>query len=118
MPQLKTKDGTPKPEPTCYKLGVSLLGINFELPGKTQLFAHYSFLSHIEIRGDEEIAVHYTFGVVRVIGHHLEAIYSLLKQHNLDFARLSEANDPCRDEVEVTRIVFENISADAGGSEL
>ena len=67
---------------------------------------------------DEEIAVHYTFGVVRVIGHHLEAIYSLLKQHNLDFARLSDAHDPCRDEIEVTRIVFENISADAGGSEL
>jgi hypothetical protein len=71
-----------------------------------------------KIEPDEEIAGHYTFGVVRVIGHHLEAIYSLLKQHNLDFARLSEANDPCRDEVEVTRIVFENISADAGGSEL
>jgi hypothetical protein len=108
MPQLKTKDGTPKSEPTCYKLGVSLLGINFELPGNTQLFAHYSFLSHIEIRGDKEIAIHYTFGVVRVIGHHLEAIYTLLKQHQLDFAHLSEANDPCRDEIEVTQIVFED----------
>ena len=111
MPQLKTKDGTPKPEPTCYKLGVSLLGINFELPNKTQLFAHYSFLSHIEIHGDQEIVIHYTFGVVRVIGHRLEAIYSLLKQHNLDFARLSEAHDPCRAEIEVTQIIFADAEA-------
>ena len=109
MPQLKTKDGTPKPEPTCYKLGVSLLGINFELPNKTQLFAHYSFLSHIEIHGDQEIVIHYTFGVVRLIGHHLEAIFCLMKQHNLDFARPSEAHDPCRDEIEVSRIIFEDV---------
>jgi hypothetical protein len=108
MPQLKTRDGTQKPESTCYKLGVSLLGINFELPGKTQLFAHYSFLSHIEIRGDEEIVIHYTFGVVRVVGRHLEAIYSLLKQHHLDFVRLSETHDPGRDEIEVRQIVFED----------
>jgi hypothetical protein len=116
MAQLK--GATVIPEPTCYKLGTSLLGINFELSDKTQLFAHYSFLSHIEIRGDEEIAIHYTFGVVRVIGRHLEAIYSLLKQHNLDFVRLSEAHDPCRAEIEVTQIVFNNIPADAVGSEL
>jgi hypothetical protein len=108
MPPLKTKDGTTNPESTCYKLGTSLLGINFELSRKTQLFAHYAFLSHVEIRGDEEIVVHYTFGVVRIIGHHLEAIYSLLKQHNLEFARPSEANDPCRSEIEVTQIVFED----------
>ena len=107
MPQLKTKDGAINPEPTCYKLGTSLLGINFEMSRKTQLFAHYSFLSHVEIRGDQEIIIHYTFGVVRVIGHHLEAIYSLLRQHNLEFARHSEAHDPCRDEIEVTQIVFE-----------
>jgi hypothetical protein len=108
MSQLKTKDGTSKPEPTCYKLGGSRLGINFELPNKARLFAHYSFLSHIEMRGEDEIAVHYTFGVVRVIGHHLGAIYSLLKQHNLDFARVSEANDSCRFEIEVTKISFED----------
>lgn len=108
MPQLKTKDGAINPEPTCYKLGTSLLGINFEVSGKIQLFAHYSFLSHIEIRGDDEITIHYTFGVVRVIGHRLEAIYSLLKQHHLEFARSSEVHDPCCDEIEVTRIVFED----------
>jgi hypothetical protein len=108
MAQIKTKDGTPKPEPTCYKLGGGQLGANFELSDKTRLFAHYSFLSHVEMRGTEEIIVHYTFGVVRVIGHRLEAIFSLLKQHNLDFTRLSEINDPCRTEIEVTRIVFED----------
>ena len=51
-----------------------------------------------------------TFGVVRLIGHHLEAIFSLLKQHNLDFVRLSEAHDTCRGEIEVTQIVFEDSS--------
>lgn len=107
MSQLKTKDGTSKPEPTCYKLGGSRLGINFELPDKTRLFAHYSFLSHVEMRGEEEINVHFTFGVVRVTGRRLEAIYSLLNEHNLDFACRSEATDPCRDEIEITKIMFE-----------
>ena len=60
------------------------------------------------MRGNEEIVIHYTFGVVRLIGHQLEAIYSLLKQHHLDFARPSEANDPCRAEIEVREIVFED----------
>ncbi len=105
---LKLKGSVPKPEPTCYQLGSSLLGIHFELSDKTQLFAHYSFLSHVEMRGNEEIAVHYTFGVVRVSGHHLEAIYSLLKEHHLDFARCSDADDPCCGEIEVRRIVFED----------
>ena len=111
MPQLKTKDGTSKPEPTCYKLGGTQLGTNFELPDKTRLFAHYSFLSHVEMRGNEEIVIHYTFGVVRVIGHRLEAIFSLLKQHDLDLARPSEPTDPCRDEIEVTQIVFADAEA-------
>jgi hypothetical protein len=107
MSQLKIK-GAPKPEPTCYKLGGSQLGINFELSDKTQLFAHYSFLSHLAMRREDEIAIHFTFGVVRVMGHHLEAIYSLLKQHNLDFARCSEAHDPCCDEIEVKEIIFDD----------
>ena len=105
---LKTKDGTSKPEPTCYKLGGTQLGTNFELPNKTRLFAHYSFLSHVEMRGNEEIVIHYTFGVVRLIGHQLEAIFSLLKQHELDFARPSDLTDPCRAEIEIRKIVFEN----------
>jgi hypothetical protein len=114
MPQLKARDGTLRPEPTCYKLGGSQLGANFELADKIQFFAHYSFLSHVEMRGTEEVVIHYTFGVVRVIGHHLEAIYSLLRQHNLEFARPSEAHDPCRDEIEITQIVFEDVEDTSG----
>jgi len=110
---LKLKGSNPKPEPTCYQSGGSRLGINFELPGKTQLFAHYSFLSHVEMRGNEEIIVHYTFGVVRLTGHHLQAIYSLIKEHNLDFARASEPNDPCRNEIEVRAINFEGTQDEA-----
>lgn len=112
MAQLK--GATVIPKPTCYKLGTSMLGINFELPGRTQLFAHYSFLSHIKIHGEEEIAIHYTFGVVRILGHHLEVIYSLLKEHHLDFARPSEADDPCRDKIEVTQVVFEDAIEEKG----
>ena len=111
MTQLKTKDGTTKPEPTCYKLGGTQLGTNFELSDKTRLFAHYSFLSHVEMRGNKEIAIHYTFGVVRLIGHHLEAIFSLLKQHDLDFARPSDLTDSCRAEIEIRKIVFEDAEA-------
>lgn len=109
MTQLRTKDGMQRPEPTCYKLGGSQLGTNFELLGQARLFAHYSFLSHLEMRREDEICIHYTFGVIRVTGHHLEAIYSLLKQHSLDFVCLSGANDPCRAEIEVTKIVFEDV---------
>jgi len=110
---LKLKGSASNHEPTCYKLVTSLLGINFELDDRTQLFAHYSFLSHLEMQGNEEIAVHYTFGVVRLTGNGLEPIYSLLKQHNLEFARRSDANDPCREEVEIIRIVKEDAPLNA-----
>ena len=86
----------------------AVLGINFELPGKIHFFAHYSFLSHVEMHGEEEIVVHYTFGAVRVTGHRLEAIYSLLKKHHLEFVCPSEAIDPCRAEIEVIKILFES----------
>lgn len=118
MPQLKTRDGTPKPEPTCYKWDAPTLGFTFELGGKKQLLALHSFLSHIEMKGEEELSFHYTYGVVRVIGRHLEDVFRLVKQHHIGVIRPSEVNDPCRDEVEVTQIVFENIRADAVGSEL
>lgn len=61
--------------------------------------------------GEDEIAIHYTFGVVRLIGHHLETIFSLLKQHNLDFARRSGAHNPCRNEIEITQILFADAEA-------
>jgi hypothetical protein len=113
MAQLKTKDGTPKPEPTCYKWEAPNLGFTFELGGRKQLLALHSFLSHIEMKGEEEISFHYTYGVVRVIGRHLETIYELVKQHHIGVIRPSELNDPCRNEVEVTQIIFEDAQAAA-----
>lgn len=115
---LKTKDGMVRSEPVCFTRDSCAMGITFELKARTALFAPYAFLSHAQRIQQDQIIFHYSFGVVRLIGHHLETIFSLLKQHNLDFARLSEANDRCRDEIEVARIVFENIPADAVGSEL
>jgi hypothetical protein len=105
MTQLK---GAPvKPEPTCYKLETGILGITFELPGKSQLFAPYSFLSHVKMQGEEEISFHYTYGVARARGRHLREIYALAIQHHLGVVRLSEPGDPCRDQIEVMEIVFE-----------
>jgi hypothetical protein len=108
MSELKTKDGKPKPEPTCYKWETPSLGFTFELGGKKRLFALHSFLSHIEMKGEEEISFYYTYGVVRVIGRHLEKIYQLAKEHHIGVIRPSELNDPCRNEIEVTQIVFED----------
>jgi hypothetical protein len=108
MTQLKGKDGKPKPEPTCYIWETPNLGFTFELGGKKRLLALHSFLSHIEMKGEEEISFHYTYGVVRVIGRHLEKIYQLAKEQHIGVIRPSELNDPCRNEVEVKQIVFED----------
>jgi hypothetical protein len=114
MTQLK--GASVKPEPTCYKLETGILGINFELPGKSQLFAPYSFLSHVQMKNEKEISLHYTYGVVRVVGHHLQYIYELAKKHNLGMVRPSEINDPCRSEIEIREIVFEDASTTANDS--
>jgi len=111
MAQLKTKDGTPKPEPTCFEWGFSLLGFTFELGGKNELFALHSFLSHIEMKGEEEISFHYTYGMVRVTGHHLKTIYQLVKEQKIGVIRSSDPDDPCRVEIEVSKIVFEDAKA-------
>jgi hypothetical protein len=107
MSELKTKDGKPKPEPTCYEVQIGGLGINFELLSKIQLFAHTSFLSHVQMNGDEAISIHYTFGVVRVLGHHLQDVYRHLKEHHICIIRRSKNDDPCRPEIEVTSVIFE-----------
>ena len=73
--------------------------------------ALHSFLSYIEMKGEEEISFHYTYGVVRVIGRNLETIHDLVKQHHIGIIRPSDPNDPCRDEVEVTQIIFEDAKA-------
>jgi hypothetical protein len=96
-----------KPEPTCYKLETGILGITFELPRQSQFFAPYSFLSHVQMQGEEEISFHYPYGVVHAKGRHLGEIYALAKQHHLGVVRLSEPGDPCRDQIEIREIVFE-----------
>ena len=40
---LKLKGSASNHEPTCYKLGTSLLGINFELADKTQFLTIRSY---------------------------------------------------------------------------
>ena len=63
------------------------------------------------MKGEEEISFHYTYGVVRVIGRHFEDIFRMVKLHHIGVIRPSEADDPCRDKVEVTQIVFEEVKA-------
>src|SRR5580658_8537659 len=117
MSELKTKDGKPKPEPTCYKWEAPTLGFTFELEGRREIFALHSFLSRIEMKNENEIWFHYTYGVVRVIGRHIEEIYRLAKQHSIGVFRRSEPDDPCRAKIEVTQIVFED-AKDAIGNGL
>ena len=104
MPQLKGANH--KPEPTCYTLETSAVGINFELVGGNQLFACYSFLSYIRLEGEENICFHYTFGELQVKGRHLLKIYDLAKQHTLGVVRSSKSDDPCRAEIEVKQIIL------------
>ena len=72
------------------------------------MFAHHSFLMRIEMKNENEICFHYTYGVVRVIGRKLEMIYNLALPRVLGGVRLTDPDDPCRDEIEVTQIVFED----------
>jgi hypothetical protein len=108
MAQLKTKDGTPKPEPTCFKYGDSArLGFTFELVGKNEIFAPHSFLARIELKDGDEIAFHYTYGVVRVIGRKLDDIFGQIKGQSIGILRRSDPDDPCREEIEIREIIFE-----------
>jgi hypothetical protein len=45
---------------------------------------------------------------VRVIGRNLGLIYTLTISHVLGGVRPTAPDDPCRDEIEVTQIVFED----------
>jgi hypothetical protein len=56
---LKRKDGTLEPNPTNYERDSRATGIDFRLSEQRQLFAPYSFLSHAQMAGEEEIAIHY-----------------------------------------------------------
>lgn len=96
---IKTKDGMVRPEPVCFTLDSSALGITFELRNKTALFATYAFLSHAQLTQDEEIILHYSFGVVTVIGQRLGRIFELLQKHELsaiscDTSKTAQSEEP------------------------
>ena len=112
MAQLKTKDGTPEPEPTCFNHGDSpRLGFTFELGAKNEIFAPHSFLSRVELKSSE-ITFHYTYGTVRVIGRGLDKIFGWIKgQEFIGVLRRSDPDDPCRAEIEIREIVFEEALA-------
>ena len=108
MAQLKRKDGTQKSEPTCYASESAPGGFAFHLKSGIRMFAHHSFLMRIEMRSENEICFYYTYGAVRVIGRKLEMIYNLALPRVLGSVRPTDPDDPCRDEIEVTQIVFED----------
>ena len=81
------------------------------------MFALHSFLMRIEMKNETEICFHYTYGVVRVIGCKLEMIYRLALPQVLGSVKLTEPDDPCRDEIEVTAVIFD-ISEGADGVRL
>ncbi len=72
------------------------------------MFALHSFLMRIEMKNENEIWFHYTYGIVRVIGHKLGLIYSMTASRALGGVRPTDPDDPCRDEIEVREIVFED----------
>ena len=72
------------------------------------MFAHHSFLMRIEMKNENEICFYYTYGVVRVIGRKLEMIYNLALPRVLGGVRPTAPDDPCRNEIEVREIVFED----------
>lgn len=119
MPELKTKDPnrTFDLKPTCFGNDAGSTGLSFVLKGGIRMFAPYSFLMRIEMKSENEIWFHYTYGLVRVIGRNLGLIYTLSISHVLGGVRPTAPDDPCRDEIEVTQIVFED-AKDASGDGL
>jgi len=119
MSELKTKKTKLKddPRPTCFAHDAGSSGLSFVLKGGIRMFAPYSFLMRIEMKSENEICFHYTYGLVRVIGRKLGLIYTLSISHVLGGVRPTDPDDPCRDEIEVTQIVFED-AKDASGDGL
>jgi hypothetical protein len=104
---LKRKDGTIEPNPTNYERDSRAAGVNFQLSGQRQLFAPYSFLSHAEMKGEEEIVFHYTFGMVRVKGDHLDFIYSMVRSHDLGSINCARDEAAKPDDPRIREIVLE-----------
>jgi len=77
------------------------------------MFALHSFLMRIEMKSENEIWFHYTYGIVRVSGRKLELIYTLAVPHVLGGVRPTDPDDPCRNEIEVREIVFDDSSAES-----
>ena len=68
----------------------------------------------MEMKNGNEIYFHYTYGVVRVTGQNMELLFSMTKNHVLGGLRRSDPNDLCRDEIEITQIVFEDTIEENG----
>jgi hypothetical protein len=109
---LKRKDGTIEPSPTNYERDSHAAGINFRLSDVCQLFAPYSFLSHALLNGEKEIVLHYTFGIVRVKGDHLDYIYSMMRCHELGSINCDLDEDAKLDDPRIREIVFEKSGDD------
>jgi hypothetical protein len=109
---LKRKDGTLEPNPTNYERDSRATGINFHLSRQRQLFAPYSFLSHAQMNGQEEIVFHYTFGMVRVKGEHLDFIYSIVRGHELGSINCATDESAKPEDPRIKEIVFEKSQDD------
>jgi hypothetical protein len=108
MPELKGKEPKPKadPRPTCFANDSGSSGLTFELKGGIKMFALHSFLMRVEMKSENEIWFHYTYGVVRVIGRKLQLIYTLAVPRVLGGVQTTDPDDPCREEIEVKEIEF------------
>ena len=108
MAQLKNKDGTREAKATCLETESGSGGFAFHFNKGIRMFAHHSFLMRIEMKNENEICFYYSYGVVRVTGRKLEMIYNLAVPRILGGVRLTDPDDPCRAEIEVREIVFED----------
>jgi hypothetical protein len=109
---LKKKDGTFESMPINYERDSRAAGINFQLSGQHQLFAPYSFLSHAQMNGSEEIVFHYPFGMVRVRGNHLNYIYSMVRSHELGSINCATDESAKPEDPRIREIVFKNSGDD------
>jgi len=105
---LKTKDGTFDSKPANYERDTHPVGINFELKDGTALFAPYSFLSHA-LRHPDEIAIHYSFGVVRIRGERLGTIFTMIRSQELGSINCAEDKIAKPEEPLIRDILFEDV---------
>jgi hypothetical protein len=109
---LKRQDGTFESKPINYERDARASGINFQLSAQCQLFAPYSFLSRAEMQGEEEIILHYPFGMLRVKGEHLDFIYSMVQGHELRSINCATDETAKPEDPRIRQILFEKSSDD------